>query len=114
MHPTFTPCLPDGAGFYSFIGGCRVSKFNQVPLSELKTLLPHCKRQIQLGMRRVALSREGEIVAFLVPLSDLKRIEEAETVAAIPEVSISEFRADIEGTLKFFDAGGCCIYITSC
>lgn len=89
-----------------------MTKFNQVPLSELKAILPHCKRQIQHGMRRLATSKNGENVAFLVPLSDLKRIEESEQVGAIPEMSISEFRADIEGALKFFNAGGCCTYIT--
>lgn len=49
-------------------------KFTQIPCSELIEILPKIKMQIKQGSKRIAISRNAEVIGFLVPLKDIQSI----------------------------------------
>ncbi len=72
-----------------------MSSFKQLPLSELRIGLPKFKRQVQLGMKRIAATYYGQVVGFLVPLQDISKLEEEGLIDVnkTEEMSLSDFRA---------------------
>jgi hypothetical protein len=70
-----------------------MSSFKQLPVSDLRTGLPKFKRQVQLGMKRIAATHYGQVVGFLVPLKDVSGLQEDGWIETFEEISLSEFRA---------------------
>ena len=45
--------------------------FHSIPIDQLSELLPKIKRQIALGRKRIAITRHGDVEAYLVPIGDI-------------------------------------------
>ena len=69
-----------------------MSSFKQLPLSDLRESLPKFKRQVQLGMKRIAATYYGQVVGFLVPLKDLEKALLDNAINRSEEMSLSDFR----------------------
>lgn len=89
-----------------------MSSFKQLPLSDLRESLPKFKRQVQLGMKRIAATYYGQVVGFLVPLKDLQRAEEDNAINNIKEMSLSEFRQQLTECWEQLQVNIDCIYVT--
>jgi len=89
-----------------------VSSFKQLPLSDLREHLPKFKRQVQLGMKRIAATYYGQVVGFLVPLKDLQRAEEDNAIINTEEMSLSEFKQQLTQCWERLQIATDCIYVT--
>lgn len=89
--------------------------FKQLPLSELRVSLPKFKRQVQLGMKRIAATYYGEVVGFLVPLKDVVGLEQDGWIKNTEEMSLSDFRVQMTECWEKLNIevdGIDCIYLT--
>ena len=89
--------------------------FYQIPLSELRVKLPKLRRKVQLGKQRLVATHYGEVVAFLVPLEDIKSLisnREDPVIHQTQEMSLTEFRAHLTEAWELLQSGIDCIYIT--
>ena len=89
-----------------------MSSFKQLPLSDLRASLPKFKRQVQLGMKRIAATYYGQVVGFLVPLKDLKVAEQEGAINQSEEMSLSDFRARMTECWERLQVDVDCIYLT--
>lgn len=89
-----------------------MSSFKQLPLSELRESLPKFKRQVQLGMKRIAATYYGQVVAFLVPLKDLEEAEKDGAITSSEEMSLSDFRLHMTECWERLQVDVDCIYVT--
>ncbi len=89
-----------------------MSSFKQLPLSELRASLPKFKRQVQLGMKRIAATYYGEVVGFLVPLKDVADLEEKGLINTTEEMSLTDFRAQMTECWERLQIEVDCIYLT--
>ena len=89
-----------------------MSSFKQLPLSELRANLPKFKRQVQLGMKRIAATYYGQVVAFLVPLEDIEGLEEQGWINTTEEMSLKDFRASMSECWEKLQLEVDCIYLT--
>lgn len=89
-----------------------MSSFKQLPLSELRAHLPKFKRQVQLGMKRIAATYYGEVVGFLVPLRDVADLEEKGLINTTEEMSLTDFRAQMTECWERLQVEVDCIYLT--
>lgn len=89
-----------------------MSTFKQLPLSDLRVSLPKFKRQVQLGMKRIAATYYGQVVGFLVPLKDLEIAEQEDAINNSEEMSLSEFRAQMTECWERLQVDVDCIYLT--
>lgn len=89
-----------------------MSSFKQLPLSDLRTSLPKFKRQVQLGMKRIAATYYGQVVGFLVPLKDLIVAEQEGAINKSEEMSLSDFRAQMTECWERLQVDVDCIYLT--
>jgi len=88
------------------------SAFKQLPLSDLRTSLPKFKRQVQLGMKRIAATYYGQVVGFLVPLKDIAPLEAEGLIEHTEEMSLSDFRAQMTECWERLQLDVDCIYLT--
>lgn len=86
--------------------------FKQLSLSDLRTSLPKFKRQVQLGMKRIAATYYGEVVGFLVPLKDIEGFEDEGWIEKTEEMSLSDFRAQMTECWERLQLDVDCIYLT--
>lgn len=89
-----------------------MNSFKQLPLSELRASLPKFKRQVQLGMKRIAATYYGEVVGFLVPLKDIAGLEEDGWITKTEEMSLTDFRAGMTECWERLQVEVDCIYLT--
>jgi hypothetical protein len=89
-----------------------VSSFKQLPLSDLRVSLPKFKRQVQLGMKRIAATYYGQVVGFLVPLKDLDLADQEGAIGKSEEMSLSDFRAHMTECWERLQVDVDCIYLT--
>ncbi|MEQ9482975.1 hypothetical protein [Coleofasciculus sp. F4-SAH-05] len=89
-----------------------MSSFKQLPLSDLRESLPKFKRQVQLGMKRIAATYYGQVVAFLVPLKDLEEAEKDGAIGKTEEISLSGFRLNMTECWERLQVDVDCIYVT--
>jgi len=89
-----------------------VNSFKQLPLSELRASLPRFKRQVQLGMKRIAATYYGQVVGFLVPLKDVAGLEEEGWITKTEEMSLTDFRAEMTESWERLQVEVDCIYLT--
>ncbi len=89
-----------------------MSSFKQLPLSELRVSLPKFKRQVQLGMKRIAATYYGQVVGFLVPLKDLEEAEKDDAIKKTQEMSLSDFRSHMTECWEDLQVNVDCIYVT--
>ncbi len=89
-----------------------MSSFKQLPLSELRIYLPKFKRQVQLGMKRIAATYYGQVVGFLVPLKDISMLEEDGLISNTEEMSLSDFRVQMTECWERLQIDLDCIYLT--
>lgn len=89
-----------------------MSSFKQLPLSDLRESLPKFKRQVQLGMKRIAATYYGQVVAFLVPLKDLEEAEKDGVINKTEEMSLSDFRLRMTESWERLQVDIDCIYVT--
>lgn len=89
-----------------------MSSFKQLPLSDLRADLPKFKRQVQLGMKRIAATYYGQVVGFLVPLKDLEVAEQEGEIKETEEMSLSDFRAQMTECWERLQMDVDCIYLT--
>ncbi len=89
-----------------------MSSFKQLPLSDLREGLPKFKRQVQLGMKRIAATYYGQVVAFLVPLKDLEQAEKDGAISKSEEMSLSDFRLHLTECWERLQMDVDCIYVT--
>ena len=89
-----------------------MSSFKQLPISELRVSLPKFKRQVQLGMKRIAATYYGQVVGFLVPLKDVAGFEEEGWIEKFDEMSLSDFRAQMTECWEKLQIEVDCIYLT--
>lgn len=89
-----------------------MSSFKQLPLSELRANLPKFKRQVQLGMKRIAATYYGQVVGFLVPLKDVVGLEEEGWITTIEEMSLTDFRSQMTESWERLQVEVDCIYLT--
>lgn len=89
-----------------------MNSFKQLPLSELRASLPKFKRQVQLGMKRIAATYYGEVVGFLVPLKDVAGLEEDSWITKTEEMSLTDFRAEMTECWERLQVEVDCIYLT--
>jgi hypothetical protein len=89
-----------------------VSLYKQLPLTELRANLPKFKRQVQLGMKKIAATYHGQVIGFLVPITDLAKIEEEGLIEESLEMTLTEFRAEMTECWERLQVDLDCIYIT--
>jgi len=89
-----------------------VNSFKQLPLSDLRSSLPKFKRQVQLGMKRIAATYYGQVVGFLVPLKDLEVAEKEGGINKSEEMSLSDFRSQMTDCWERLQVDIDCIYLT--
>ncbi|WP_199328655.1 prevent-host-death family protein [Anabaena azotica] len=89
-----------------------MSSFKQLPLSDLRESLPKFKRQVQLGMKRIAATYYGQVVGFLVPLKDLEKALEENAINKSEEMSLSDFRLHLTECWERLQVDVDCIYVT--
>lgn len=89
-----------------------MNSYKQLPLSELRASLPKFKRQVQLGMKRIAATYYGQVVGFLVPLTDITKLEEECLIEKTEEMSLSDFRAQMTECWERLQVDVDCIYLT--
>ena len=89
-----------------------MSSFKQLPLSELRASLPKFKRQVQLGMKRIAATYYGEVVGFLLPLRDVADLEEKGLINTTEEMSLTDFRVQMTECWERLQVEVDCIYLT--
>ena len=89
-----------------------MSTFKQLPVSELRVKLPKIKRQIHLGLKRLAVSHYGEIVGFLVPIGDLDRAIEDSAIEESRDMALIEFRSRLTECWESLQTKPSCIYVT--
>lgn len=89
-----------------------MSSYKQLPLSELRASLPKFKRQVQLGLKKIAATYYGEVVGFLVPLKDLEIAEQAGAISKSEEMSLSNFRMQMIERWERLQVDVDCIYLT--
>jgi hypothetical protein len=88
------------------------SSFKQLPISDLRTSLPKFKRQVQLGMKRIAATYYGQVIGFLVPLKDLEIPEQEGVINNTEEMSLSDFRMQMTECWERLQIDVDCIYVT--
>lgn len=88
-----------------------MSTYKQLPLSDLRSSLPKFKRQVQLGMKRIAATYYGQVVGFLVPLKDLETALNEGAIKQYEEMSISDFRAQMTECWERLQVDIDCIYL---
>jgi hypothetical protein len=90
------------------------SPFKEIPLTQLRAELPKRKRQVQLGMYRIAATYYGKIVGFLVPMADVKPLEEGEWIdnQKTTEMSLTEFRSKLTTLWELLQTDLDCVYLT--
>lgn len=89
-----------------------MSSFKQLPISDLRTGLPKFKRQVQLGMKRIAATYYGQVVGFLLPLKDVAGFEDEGWIENSEEISLSEFRSQLTECWERLQLDVDCIYLT--
>ncbi|MFK8184783.1 MAG: hypothetical protein AB8B99_15535 [Phormidesmis sp.] len=89
-----------------------MSSFKQLPISDLRTGLPKFKRQVQLGMKRIAATYYGQVVGFLLPLKDVAGFEDEGWINKSEEISISDFRSQLTECWEKLQMDIDCIYLT--
>lgn len=89
-----------------------MSNFTQLPLSDLRVSLPKFKRQVQLGMKRIAATYYGQVVGFLVPLKDLETAIREDAITKSEEMSLSDFRSQMTECWERLQVDVDCIYLT--
>lgn len=89
-----------------------MSSFKELPLSDLRSSLPKFKRQVQLGMKRIAATYYGQVVGFLVPLKDVAGLEAEGWIRFSEEMSLTEFRGQMTECWERLQVDVDCIYLT--
>jgi hypothetical protein len=89
-----------------------VNSFKQLPLSDLRSSLPKFKRQVQLGMKRIAATYHGQVVGFLVPLKDIENAEQENAISTSEDMSLSNFRMQMTECWERLQVDVDCIYLT--
>jgi hypothetical protein len=89
-----------------------MSSFKLLALSELRADLPKFKRQVQLGMKRIAATYYGDIVGFLVPIKDVSGFEDSGLIEKSEEMSLSDFRSQLTECWERLQIDIDCIYVT--
>ena len=89
-----------------------MSSFKQLSLSDLRVSLPKFKRQVQLGMKRIAATYYGQVVGFLVPLKDIEGFENEGWIQKTEEMSLSDFRTQMTECWERLQLDVDCIYLT--
>lgn len=71
--------------------------YYQVPLEEVKTELPKFKLSIKLGIRRIAVSQQGNVIGFLLPIKDIYTLQENNVLNSNRsfKTSLSDFRREL-------------------
>lgn len=85
--------------------------FKVIPISELRIKLTKIKRQVQLGRQRIVISCYGDIIGFLVPLSDLAP-ENGIPIKHEMEMSLTQFREKLTEAGELVGEKIDCIYLT--
>jgi len=85
--------------------------FKQISISDLRSRLAKLKRKVQLGQLRLVITCHREIVAFLVPLSDVNP-EKGFPLVQVEEMPLTKFRDQIHESWQRLQAGVGCIYLT--
>ncbi len=90
------------------------SPFKEIPLTQLRAELPKRKRQVQLGKYRIAASYYGKIVGFLVPIADVKPLEDGEWIqdSKTIQMSLTDFRSQLTSLWEQLHTELDCVYIT--
>ncbi|AFY40071.1 prevent-host-death family protein [[Leptolyngbya] sp. PCC 7376] len=86
------------------------SQYKQIPMSEMRVRLPKLRRLVQLGKQRIVVTYYGEVIGFLLPISDIERCEIP--IDESQEMSLSEFRSHMTETWELLQAGVDCIFLT--
>ena len=84
------------------------TSFKQLPVTELRSELPKFKRQVQLGLKRIAATYHTEVVGFLVPLQDLENCDFLIT----EDASLSDFRDHLTSFWERLQLDLDCVYVT--
>ena len=88
------------------------SSFKRLPIANLRAILPRFKRQVQLGMKRIAVTHYGEVVGFLVPLKDVAAGETEGWIGATEEMPLTKFRPQLTQCWEKLQSDLDCIYVT--
>lgn len=86
-------------------------KFKTIPISEVQVKLPKLKRQVQIGRERLVVTCYGEVVGFLLPLSDVSP-ENGLPINCWREISLTQFRQQLSDAMKLIGSDVDCIYLT--
>lgn len=86
-------------------------KFKVIPISELRIRLTKLKRQVQLGQQRVVVTCYGDVVGFLLPLSDVSP-ESGTPINCWKEMPLTQFREQLTEAAELLESGVDCIYLT--
>lgn len=87
------------------------SEFRHIPISELRPRLAKLRPFIQMGKLRLGVTCYGEIVGYLIPLSDIKQAELPEDTVT-QEMPLTQFRDSIHEARDSMIVGTDCIYLT--
>lgn len=90
-------------------------KFQQIPVSELRVKLPQLKGYVKASKLRLACTRYGCVVGFLVPLEDIDKFNASkESKINKEEVwPLTEFRERLAEVNDLFIRGVDCLYLTA-
>jgi hypothetical protein len=90
-----------------------MSDYKQLSLTDIRARLPKFRRQIHLGLKKIAATHHGQVVGFLVSIEDLREAKGEGLINNVSEVSLSEFRSGLTGSWESLQFELDCIYITA-
>ena len=85
--------------------------FKAIPISELRVKLTKLKRPVQLGRQRLVVTCYGELVGFLLPLSDVSP-ENGIPINCWREMPLTQFREQLTEVMELVESEVDCIYLT--
>lgn len=88
-----------------------MSIFPQIPISELRHQLSKLKRSVQLGRQRLVITCYGEIIGYLVPLSDISP-ENGFPEVTTEEMPLTKFRDQVHDAWERLQSGVDCLKLT--
>ncbi len=88
------------------------SDITTIPISELRLKLARLKRQVQLGNKRLAATVHGEVVGYLVPVSDVSSENSTIPIENSKTMPLTEFRDNLTESWEAINSGLDCIYLT--
>lgn len=77
-------------------------------MTELRASLPKFKRQVQLGLKRIAATYYGDPVGFLVPIEDIESLNFKTT----EDISLTLFRSELTIFWERLQVDLDCVFIT--